>query len=240
LRAILATTAVAVVLSGTTLAHADEPATETCRNVVDGSEEIDHVDQTKRLRWLDATLKSEATKADWWTYGWIAAGSAGTAVNVTLAATGDYGARIDGIDAAAGATMLTLTTLIDPLSVPAVGDGDSGCMAVQRRERLLASVALDEQRRQRWYMHLLPIAGVAAGFLVVGLGYDRWTTGALGAGIGIAASELKMLTQPTGAVRSIERYRSGVLDGDAPKVGWTVAPVPMGKSAGGLGLSLVF
>jgi hypothetical protein len=191
-----------------------------------------------------SNLEIEAGRARLWTWGWAGAGAAGTTVNAVLATQASYSDRVDRIGAASGTTMLTLTTLISPLSVPTAdsapgADQNDPCAAVVRAEQVLLSVAQDEADRQRFVKHLLPIGGSIAGGVVLGVGYDHWVGGAINAGIGIVVSEIKMLTQPMGGVRTLERYRSGVLTDDGPKLGWNVAPT-VGKGGGGLALSLTY
>lgn len=78
-----------------------------------------------------------------------------------------------------------------------------------------------------------------AGGLVLGIGYGHWAGGALNAGIGIVVVELKMLTQPTGSVRALERCRTGILGSDGPRVGWQLSPV-VTLEGGGLSLTMVY
>ena len=146
-----------------------------------------------------------------------------------------------------------VTTLVDPMSVTrdaaTVGTavdasspgrpGDDPCAAVRYAEEYLASSAEDESRRRRFLGHALPLRGVIAGGLVLGIGYGHWAGGALNAGIGIVVVELKMLTQPTGSVRALERYRTGILGSDGPKFGWQLSPV-VTLEGGGLSLTMVY
>jgi hypothetical protein len=213
-------------------AHAEE-----CSNAIGGDPAIDAFDAQTRSRWLHSTLRTESRRADVWTWGWVGAGVAGTGVNVALGATGDYDARVDRFGAAAGTLAMTGSTLVQPLRVPNDGDGET-CADVHRREKVLLAVAEDELRGQSWFAHLLPLAGSLAGGLVLGAGYGHWTGGALNAAIGIAVSELKILTQPMGGVRGLERYRAGILSADGP-VGLSVTPV-LGNQGGGATLTLSY
>ena len=231
----LAAFAAAALLASTSHARA------MCPNVVGGTKDLDAVDEAERLRFLRAHLDDQASKARLWTFGWLGAGAAATTFNGIWATTGTYSDRVDRLGSAAGTFMLTVTTAISPLSVPTEEGGGQyvDCLAVGHAERTLQAVAEDEVSRQSLVMHLLPIGGALATGAVLGFGYDHWTSAALGAGIGIAASELKMLTQPMGAERSLERYRRGDLSSDGPRVGWNLTP-SIGKGGGGLALSVVF
>lgn len=240
-------------IAGALLLALPGTANAGCPNVVGGNADLDAQDSTTRLRFVRKSLDDDASNARIWTWGWAGTGVAVAAVNGIWAASSAYDTRVDRIGAASGGVMLTLTTLIDPMSVTrdaaAVGTavdasapgrtGDDPCVVLSYAERYLATSAEDESRRKRFLGHALPIGGAIAGGLVLGLGYGHWSGGALNAGIGIAVTELKMLTQPTGSARALERYRTGILGSDGPSVGWQLSPV-VSQQGGGLSLTMVY
>jgi hypothetical protein len=243
--------AVAAVL-GVLLGSLPRSAHADCPNMVGANADLDAIDPATRAQFVRKSLDADASNARLWFWGWAGAGVASATVNGIVAAGGDYGTRVDQIGAASGGLMLAVTTLIFPLAVTsdasAVGTAvDSSanrasadpCAVVAYSERYLAHAAEDEASRKRLVGHALPIGGAIAGGLVLGLGYGHWTSGALNAGIGIVVTELKMLTQPTGAVRALDRYRTGVLGKDGPAVGWQLVPMAT-PQGGGLALTMVY
>lgn len=226
-------------------------ASADCPNVIGASADVDALDPSARAAFVRRSLDDDAQNAVLWTAGWAGIGAATTAFNGIWAATGTYDQRIDRLGAASGGVMLLATTLLTPLSVThdastigtavdASQPGRAGydpCALAGYSERVLVHAADDEASRKSFVGHALPIGGAVAGGLVLGLGYGHWTSGALNAGIGVILSEVKMLTQPTGAERALERYRSGVLGSDGPAVGWQLTPVAV-PQGGGLSLSM--
>jgi hypothetical protein len=53
--------------------------------------------------------------------------------------------------------------------------------------------------------------------LFLGLGYHHWGAGALNAVSGSAIGEAIILTQPTGSIDDLRRYRAGALESAAPR-----------------------
>lgn len=227
-------------------------ASAGCPNVVGGSADLDALDANTRAKFVRKSLDDDAESARLWYWGWSGVGVASAWVNGIWAASSDYDGRVDRIGAASGGVMLAVTTLISPMSVTsdassvatavdesAARPGSDPCAVVAYAEKYLARSAEDETRRKGFVGHALPIGGALAGGLVLGLGYGHWTGGALNAGIGIVITELKILTQPTGSVKALDRYRSGILGKDGPAVGWQLAPL-VSQQGGGLSLTMVY
>ncbi len=225
----------------------------TCPNTIGGTADLDALDPTTRADFVRQALEADASNANLWTWGWTGVGAATAVGNGIWAAASDYDQRIDHLGAASGGAMLAVTAVLAPMSVThdaaivgtaidASAPGRAGydpCGVVAYAERYLVRSADDEAGRRGFVDHALPVGGSIAGGLVLGFGYGHWTAGAVNAGIGVVMTEIKILTQPTGAVRALERYRSGVLGKDGPTVGWQLSPL-VAPGGGGISLAMVY
>ena len=83
------------------------------------------------------------------------------------------------------------------------------CKLIAEGERLLEQGASHEQDSVAWYLHAGNIL-LNVGFgLVLGLGYQRWTSGLINMGVGSAIGEATMFTSPTHLISGWKRYRLG-------------------------------
>jgi hypothetical protein len=200
-------------------AHADT----RCPSAAGGSEELARLDGELRLQWIDAHLSATARRARIWTWGWGIGISAATVGNL---APLPFVAKSDRIDwyVGAGTTVIGIVPLlIAPLDV--IGDAQALHAAVASRAydvcRLLADAevrlvrdANNQADGRRWWLHVgNVILNVGVG-LFLGLGYHHWGAGAWNAFGGSAIGEAIILTQPTGTVEDLRRYRAGALDSD--------------------------
>jgi hypothetical protein len=96
------------------------------------------------------------------------------------------------------------------------------CAVVAEAEKLLDAAAADEAFNRGFLAHAGNVLVNGGGLLVIGIGYDRWLTGALGAAVGIAVGELQIFTRPTASLRGRDGYHAR----------WTVAPMVTGAAAG--------
>jgi len=148
----------------------------------------------------------------------------------------------------AGSSAIGLAPLlISPLEVQ--GDGaelealpplslerDEICARLADAERRLVRDANGEAAGRSWLMHSANLAVNAGVLLLLGLGFHHWKAGAINGVLGTAVGEAMILSQPTGAVDALDRYRAGHLEdpsegataqdartGLSWGIGWTVA-----------------
>ena len=74
-------------------------------------------------------------------------------------------------------------------------------------EELLWACAERERKGRSWLTHALYFAGNAVAGIVIGLDKGRWDDGALMFGIGMALSEIQILSQPTRSIGYWEEYK---------------------------------
>ena len=92
-------------------------------------------------------------------------------------------------------------------------------------EEIFVRDAANEAAGAGWRAHGLALGFNVARSLVLGLALNHWR-GALFSGVGgIAVSETQILTQPTGAVTALRRYREGALGArEETSASWFVVP----------------
>jgi hypothetical protein len=94
---------------------------------------------------------------------------------------------------------------------------------------LLDRSADDEAFAGGWLAHAANVAVNGGGLLIVGFGYRRWTTGAVGALIGTAIGEVQVFTRPTSALRGRR----------SDQARWSLAPL-LDRGAVGIRLAGLF
>ncbi|HEY2902791.1 MAG TPA: hypothetical protein VGL59_19575 [Polyangia bacterium] len=195
-----------------------------------------------RLAVVRQRLRADAKDARVWAWGWglgftaLAVGQAGLAVTRS-----DRGQRAD-LYVGAGKSVLGLVPILF-VPVPAVRDADvfdghltaaatapdQRCALLAEGDGLLARSADDEAFAGGWLAHAANVAVNGGGLLIVGLGYRRWATGAVGALIGTAIGEVQVFTRPTSALRG-RRSDQGR---------WALAPL-LDRDAVGIRLAGIF
>lgn len=200
-------------------------------------------DHTQRVA---AQLSDESTRARRWVVGWTITYGALTAVQAIPAfIVDDRGLRADLVVGAATSAIGLLGVAVLPPQVLAshttlsreLGDGSlaDACVAGLRADQLRAAAVDDEVFATGPVMHAAnALVNIAAG-LVLGLAYDRWTSGAITAASGIAIGEVQILTAPT-------RLRDVPADADAtPTLAVSIISLPSVRTpATGLGLAVRF
>jgi len=171
-----------------------------------------------RVRFIREHLERDAANARTWSLGWGLTSLGVAAGSLTLAAlesdphsrTSDYVWSGVSLLPAAILVLFPLRVMRDARTLDASAPAD--CAALAHAEEVLERDAEQEAAGIAWYSHALVI-GFNVG-LGASLGYalDDWGNNALSAGIGIALSEAQILTQPTGALRARDRYRTGPLE----------------------------
>jgi hypothetical protein len=188
---------------------------------------VGSLDPELRLRWIDAELARSAGRARLWTWSWGIALGVGTVANLAPLPFVKPDERIDWYTGAVTTGVGIVPLLIAPLDV--VADSrelrsrvaargradDDVCALLADAETRLVRDAQNQADGRRWWLHagnVLLNAGVGL-FLIVG--FRHWTAGIFNAVSGAAIGEVIILTQPTGAIDSLRRYREGALDGPA-------------------------
>lgn len=192
---------------------------------VDGSASLlAEIDARQRLAFVREVMTDQGRRARTWSLAWAVTGIGLVAGNFTLAALADTpDERIDPIVGGLASLFIPAAILVEPLEVMAnqrtleaelatlsPTEGATGvCTALARAEHLLARSAHDEAFKAGIATHVFVIAGNGAIALFLGLGFDHWKGALLNGGGGLLISEFQILTQPTGAVSELARYRRG-------------------------------
>jgi hypothetical protein len=190
------------------------------------SQQLAAIDGQARLAWIDSHLTSTARQARLWTWGWgigIGAATVGNLVPLAFVSPGD---RIDWYTGAATTVIGIVPLLIAPLEV--IGDAralhvevasaseSQVCKVLADAENRLARDAANEAEGRRWWLHPANVLLNTGVGLFLALGYHHWAAGAFNAIGGSAIGEAIILTQPTGTIEDLRRYRSGELGQGVP------------------------
>ncbi len=189
-------------------------------------------DADARIAFVGERLDADAHGARVWMWGWglgytgLALGQAGLALT-----RDDEGERVELYVGAAKSVLGLVPVLLvrspalhdaGTLKVRAAGGGSDRCAVAAEAGEMLERSAADEAFARSFLAHTANVLVNGGGMLIVGLGYDRWVTGALGAAVGIAIGEVNIFTRPTAALRGRADYAAR----------WTVAPVVTGDATG--------
>ena len=232
-----------------TLAAAANPAAaQQCPAMQGASPALENTSTQARLDYIRARLGSEKAALRTWKLAW-GLGIAGVGlVQLGLATvwddevdlkviTLDEDYRIDLYVGAIRSVIGSASMGVFPKPridlPPQTGDD---CETLAAAEKALRDSASHVRAGHAPIKHAGVLALNTAVLLVLGLGYDRWQTALVGAGVAIAVGELIIFTQPMGAVGALEDYKAGTL-GDGSTTSWHIVPSPIGQM--GLGLSAV-
>ena len=209
------------------LAPVPAKAATDCASAIAPAGAVAAIPGELRLTWIDAHLSRTARRAHLWTWGWGVGIAGATVANLAPLPFVRADHRIDWYTGAATTIVGIVPLLIAPLAV--IGDGRalhaeiaSGsttdvCRLLADAELRLARDAKNQADGQRWWLHagnLVLNVGVG---LFLGLGYHHWGAGVFNMVGGSAIGEAIILTQPTGSIEDLRRYRAGALDdGSAP------------------------
>lgn len=236
-----------VVRSGGAVAQASCPLMEGSR------EELALVDDEARLRFLERGLDQGARRARLWAWSWAAVQSTAIAYDLLSGLwlfPGD-GGRVDGIVAAAASTVGLATLIVRPLPVmgdqrwlararrsgAGAADEPGRCALLAEAERRLLRDAQAEALGRSARAHVVNFGFNIAVGLVLGAGFGHWGRAALAALGGTAVAELQTITQPSGELQLLRRYRAADLSPSAPErpLAWAVTPL---VSAGYFGATI--
>lgn len=193
------------------------------------------------LRFIRERLHSDAHRARIWSYSWGAIYSA-LAVGQFVAAP--LVSHASGLDyyVGGGASLIGLVPLVvTPLKV--MGDDNrlkaseetlepDPCIALARAEAWLVRDAANEAEGRSLLFHGGNVVVNAAIFFVIGAGFGHWTTATISLLTGIATGEIMIFTQPLGAVRALQLYRSGDLASAQAAVRVAVVPLVASNHSG--------
>jgi hypothetical protein len=177
------------------------------------------LDPERRLAWIDSELGRSAHRARLWTWGWGIGLGVGTLANLAPLPFVKADQRIDWYTGAVTTAIGIVPLVIAPLDVVAdahdlhariaARGATDVCTLLGDAETRLVRDAKNQADGQRWWLHVGNVVlntGVGL-FLIVG--YRHWAAGAFNAIVGSAIGEVLILTQPTGAIESLRRYREG-------------------------------
>jgi hypothetical protein len=182
------------------------------------------IDGEVRLQWIDQRLSLTAHHARIWTWGWGVGIVGATLGNLAPLPFVDESHRIDWYTGAATTIVGIVPLLIAPLDVikdarelharVAGANGVAGeevCAHLADAETRLVRDAKNQSDGQRWWLHVGNVVLNCGVGLFLGLGFNHWWAGAFNAVGGSAIGEAIILTQPTGSIDDLRRYREGTL-----------------------------
>ncbi len=210
-------------------------------------------DVDERLDFIRARLAGEASRGRIWNDAWsISYGLLTVTQLVLVPVFEDSGLRADLYVGAGSSAVGLLALVILPIEVMSdqvefeqliseKSDRPDRCAVLARAESLFQSAAENEAQGVSFWMHAASAAVNIGAGLILGLGFDRWESGAINAAAGIAIGELMILTQPGALPGELQRYRSGEFEsrGDQQSVSWALLP-GFSSSGGGLRFVLSF
>ena len=210
-----------------------------CQAIAGGSPALALVPAEQRLEWIDRKLRVEAHNARLWSGLWGAGYGAITVGQSILATTQtDTGSRAENIVGAVASFIGVLAVVILPPSVERdqswwekhkrrLSLHEDPCATLATAEHLLVRGADSEEFGIGPLTHIGNFAiNIAAG-LVLGIGFNRWAAFAYVGLVGIAVGEAQVITEPTGAIEALRRYKNGDLGSDgkqATRLNWGLAP----------------
>lgn len=207
--------AVTVVLIRSLLAQAQNcplPPDASPRSIAAQSNEA-------RLAFLSKILVEESNRAVNWTLGWGATYATLAIAQLAIMPLFPQEEQPDWYWGALSTVVGVAFTVIDPLEVREAGPvyaqrvngapASESCALIAEGERLLVEGAAHELSGVQWYIHAANVLFNVGLGLVLGLGYGRWTSGAINAAIGTAIGEATILTSPQHLISHWKAYRSG-------------------------------
>jgi hypothetical protein len=217
--------------------------------LVGGQPALQHLNAQTRLRFIRERLLIDAHHARVWSYSWgaiyssLAIGQFVAAPLVSPASGRDF--YVGG-----GASLIGLLPLvITPLKV--MGDeerlaaskadtsGADLCVSLAWAEELLIRDAANEAEGRSLLFHGGNVVVNAGIFFLIGAGFGHWTSATISLLTGVATGEIMIFTQPVGALRALQEYRSGDLP--SPPTAFRMAVVPLvARNASGIVLVLTF
>jgi hypothetical protein len=172
-----------------------------------------------RLAWIDTRLAATAHDARVWSWGWGIGLGAMTVGSLAAVPLVDDEEEVDWYVGAATSFVGLVPLVVLPLQVMDDADtlaarrrtGERCAVLLPEAERFLARDAANQEEGRAWWMHAANLAVNGGAGLLLWLGYDHATSGALTFVVGAGIGEVMIFTQPTGSVSDLARYRAGVV-----------------------------
>ncbi len=236
------------------LAAAPDPAgAGGCPTIAGGDPVLAGVDAEERLDFIRARLAREAGRARAWSEAWSVGWGLLTGAQLALLPFfDDWGTRADLLVGAGSSAIGLAGQLILPLEV--IGDqkrledslntsqpGPDRCDLLRRAEEMFIQDAENEAEGRGWLMHGANALINTGALLILGLGFDRWESGAINAAAGLAIGEVMIFTQPAALEDDLQRYRKGDLQSSKAPLArrWLLTPL-ISQNDLGLALTLSF
>ncbi len=193
-----------------------------------GSSALQALSPQARFAFLNQKMQGSARWTRIWKWTWVGVWGAGTAAQLALIpAVDDPGSDADNAVGAAATGLSLIAQLLIPLAVldeqpqlaaleGRVAGGD--CAALADAEARFKLAAEDQAAAISWPSHAINVGLNAAYALVLGLGFKRWESGAIGAAVGLALGELMIFSQPRQLEDDLEAYLRGSLGATAVQV----------------------
>lgn len=191
------------------------------------------MDARARLAFMAKLFDEESAAAKRWTFGWGGGYALLTAAQLAAMPFFSREEQPDWYWGAASSVVGVAFTLLGPLEVLEAGpryaqraatvSDEETCSLIAEGERMLREGADSEDMSRAWYIHLGNVAFGAGMFLLLGLGYQHWVSGAINGAVSVAIGELTIFTMPNQLISGWKRYRDG--DGSkATPVSFMVVP----------------
>jgi hypothetical protein len=188
-----------------------------------------------RLAYLRSTLDQEEKSASTWRWSWVSAYSVLAVGQLAFAgavSTRDQqpGLYVGGVASAIAMVPLLVLPLEVVRDAPEFDAKISGwgpehtCELITEGEKTLMQDAHNEARGASWVMHIVNILYNTVVTVIIGAGYHNWTNGVISGGVGALIGEAMILSQPTALTGAWQRYQSGAITPDTPKL--TFGPAP--------------
>jgi hypothetical protein len=216
------------------LCYALQASAGGCPPIPGGDPALADRDAGERLRFLRARLAAEAGRAHTWSEGWSVGWGVLTGAQLALIPIfDDYGAQVDLLVGAgssaiglAGQLILPLKVISDQKRLETSPDNPDRCAQLRQAEEMFIQDAGNEAEGRSWLMHGANVLINVGALLILGLGFDRWESGAINAAAGVALGEVMIFTQPAGLQDDLDRYRRADLPvpGDPQALRWTLTP----------------
>jgi hypothetical protein len=217
--------------------------------LVGGEPALQQVPAEARLHFIRERLRRDAHHARIWSYSWAAIYSSLAVGQFVAAPLVSHASGLD-LYVGGGASLIGLVPLVvTPLKVmgdekrleesEAEAPGTDPCGSLAGAEALLIHDAANEAEGRSLLFHGGNVVVNAGVFFVIGAGFGHWTSATISLLTGIATGEVMIFTQPLGALKALQAYRSGDLA--SPRAAVRVAIVPLvARNASGVVVVLTF
>lgn len=215
---------------------------EQCPTISGGDAALEQVDAATRMDFIRRTLADQTRRASFWNWSWRGIYAGSTVLNVAISQTSNDGSstRAAYTDAAKSAVGV-ISKFVAPLRIEQVAsDSQDGCRSLAEAEEALVQSARNEEFGKGLLTHAGVLGTNLVGSLVLAFGYGDSKEALISGAVGALVGEVMIYTQPSGAIRALQRYKVG----NVPRpqsAGLSVGVVPMvEKDTVGLALNMRF